>query len=72
MSRRCTMLGKRRNKANHVSHANNRTRKWQMPNLHTKRIFDPVTGKWVRVKLSTRAMKTISRAGLPSKLQPKS
>jgi large subunit ribosomal protein L28 len=72
MARRCTILGTRRNRANHVSHANNRTRKWQLPNLHTKRIFDPISGQWVRVKLCTRAMKTIERKGLPADLRPKS
>jgi large subunit ribosomal protein L28 len=72
MARRCAMLGTRRNRANSVSHANNRTRKWQEPNLHTKRIFDPVSGRWVRLRLSARAIKTIDRNGLPAKLRPKS
>lgn len=71
MARRCAMLGTKRNRANNVSHANNHTRKWQLPNLHTKRIFDPVTGKWVRLKLSARAIKTIDRKGLPARLRPK-
>ena len=71
MAKRCAMLGTRRHKANNVSHANNRSRKWQLPNLQTKRIFDPVTGKWVRLRLSARAIKTIDKNGLPAKLRPK-
>ncbi len=71
MAKRCAMLGTRRHKANNVSHANNRTRKWQLPNLQTKRIFDPISGQWVRLRLSTRAIKTIDKNGLPAKLRPK-
>ena len=45
MSRICPVTGRSRHKANTVSHANNRHRKWQLPNLRNKRIFDEATGQ---------------------------
>jgi large subunit ribosomal protein L28 len=64
MSRVCPISGRRRHKAHSVSHANNRTRKWQMPNLRNKRLFDDTTGQWVILKVSTRGMRTIMKKGL--------
>lgn len=64
MSRICPISGRQRHKAHNVSHANNRTRKWQMPNLRNKRIFDETTGQWVILKVSTRGMRTIMKKGL--------
>lgn len=66
MSRVCPITGRRRHKANNVSHANNKSRKWQYPNLRTKRIFDEATGQWVRVRISARGLKTITKNGIPS------
>ncbi len=70
MSRICPVTGRSRHKANTVSHANNRHRKWQYPNLRWKRIFDEVSGQWVRVRVSARGLKTITKNGLPSSLRP--
>ncbi len=64
MSRHCPITGRGRHKANTVSHANNRARKWQWPNLRYKRVFDESTGKWVRIRVSARGLKTISKNGL--------
>lgn len=64
MSRICPVTGRGRHKANSVSHANNRTRRWQMPNLRRKRIFDVTTGQWVTLKVSTRGLRTIMKKGL--------
>lgn len=64
MSRICLIAGRRRHKANSVSHANNRTRKWQQPNLRNKRIFDEQTGEWVCLRVSARGIKTIMKKGL--------
>lgn len=68
MSRICPVSGRGRHKANTVSHANNRTRKWQMPNLRRKRIFDETTGLWVTLKVSTRGLRTIMKKGLAKAL----
>ena len=64
MSRRCSITGKRPLAGNNVSHAHNKTRRLQRPNIHTKRVFVPELGRFVRIKLSTRALRTISKIGL--------
>jgi large subunit ribosomal protein L28 len=64
MSRICPVTGRGRHKANTVSHANNRHRKWQMPNLRWKRIYDDQTGMWIRIRVSARGIKTIDKKGL--------
>ncbi|HEY3294800.1 MAG TPA: 50S ribosomal protein L28 [bacterium] len=64
MSRVCPVTGRGRHKANTVSHANNRHRKWQMPNLRMKKIYDEQTGTWVVVRVSARGLKTITKKGL--------
>jgi len=68
MSRVCPVTGRGRHKAHSVSHANNRTRKWQMPNLRNKKIFDEQTGTWVTVRVSARGLKTIAKKGLMNAL----
>jgi large subunit ribosomal protein L28 len=47
-----------------VSHANNKTKMRQLPNLQYKRVFVPEENRWVRVRLSTRALRTVSKKGL--------
>ncbi len=49
---------------NNVSHAHNKTRRWQRPNIQTKRLFVPELKRFVRLKVSTRALRTISKIGL--------
>ncbi len=64
MSRKCDITGKRPLAGNNVSHAHNKTRKRQLPNLQTKRIFVPELGKSVRIKVSTSALRSIDKMGL--------
>ena len=64
MSRRCKLTGKKPKVGNRVSHANNRTKMRQNPNLQNKRIFVPEQDRWVRVKLSARALRTVTKKGL--------
>lgn len=64
MARKCSITGKRPLVGNNVSHANNKTKRRQMPNLQYKRIFDEESGQMVRVRLSTKALKTVTRKGL--------
>lgn len=68
MARRCQLSGKRPMAGNTVSHANNKNRRRQLPNLHTKRIYVPELDRWVRVRLSTRALRTVTKKGLMSYL----
>ena len=63
MSRVCDLTGKRRLVGNKVSHAKNRTKMTQKPNLQTKRVFDPETGKTIKLRLSTSAIRTLDKLG---------
>ena len=63
MSKVCQLTGKKPLSGNHVSHANNRTRKRQLPNLKNKRIWVPEVNRFVTLKLSTRALRTLKKKG---------
>ena len=64
MARKCILTGKRPNVANKVSHSNIKTKKRQLPNVQTKRLWWAEGNRFVRVRLSTRAMRTIDKKGL--------
>ena len=64
MSKVCDLTGKRPVSGNHVSHSNAKTKRRFYPNLQTKKFFMPETGEWVTLKVSTSAMRTISKLGL--------
>lgn len=64
MARKCRLTNKKPLVGNRVSHANNKTKMRQLPNLQSKRIFLPEENRWVRVRLSTRALRTVSKKGL--------
>ena len=60
----CRLTGKKRLVGNKVSHANNRTKTTQMPNVQKKRIYVPEVGRFVTLSLSTRALRSVDRLGL--------
>ena len=64
MSRKCSITGKKPMAGNNISHAHNTTRRMQLPNIKKKRIFVPELGRHVRIKLSTRALRSVSKVGL--------
>ena len=64
MARVCKLSKKRPLVGNNVSHANNKSKRRQYPNLQSKRIYVEHLGRYVRIKLSARALKTITRSGL--------
>lgn len=64
MARRCDLTGKRPNVANKVSHSNIKTKKRQLPNLQTRRIWWEEESRFVTLKLSTRALRTLRRKTL--------
>ena len=64
MSRLCKITGKRPLVGNNVSKSHRKTKRRQLPNLQTKKIFVPELNKFVQVKLSTTALKTIDKYGL--------
>ena len=64
MSRRCKLTGKGPLVGYNVSHAHNKTKRRQLPNLQLKKIYVPELGRTVRIKMSTRAMRTVDQVGL--------
>lgn len=64
MARRCVLTGKRPNTANKVSHSNIKTKKRQLPNLQKKRLWYAEEERFVTLKVSTRALRTIRKKGL--------
>jgi large subunit ribosomal protein L28 len=64
MSKVCAITGKRPSTGNTVSHANKKAKRRFNPNLVTKKIWDPEKRRWVRVRLSTKALKTLDKRGM--------
>ncbi len=64
MSKVCELTGKRPMSGNNVSHAKNRTKRRFLPNLHTKKFYIPETDQWVRLKVSSAALRNIDRLGI--------
>lgn len=64
MARRCQLTGKKANNAYAISHSHRRTKKLQEPNLQWKRIWWPEGNRWVRLRLSTKAIKTLEHKSL--------
>jgi large subunit ribosomal protein L28 len=63
MSRRCEITGKGVLSGNNVSHANNKTRRRFLPNLQVTSLLSDTLGSEVRMRLSTRAIRTIEHNG---------
>ncbi len=61
MSKICAVTGKKPNVANNVSHANNKTKRRQMPNLQVRTIVDPKTGLKQRILVSGRGLRTLKK-----------
>ncbi|MBM4208963.1 MAG: 50S ribosomal protein L28 [Gammaproteobacteria bacterium] len=64
MSRVCELTGKRPTTGNRVSHANNKKRRRFLPNLHTQRFWLESEQRWVSLRVSTNALRTIEKNGL--------
>ena len=63
MARRCVITGKGVLAGNNVSHANNRTRRRFLPNLQETSVLSDALGEQVRLKVSTRGLRTIEHNG---------
>ena len=68
MSRVCEVTGKRPTVGNRVSHANNRKKRRFLPNLHVQRFWLEDEKRWVKLRLSANAMRTIEKNGIESVL----
>ena len=69
MSRVCEITGKKPQVGNNVSHAKNKTRRKFYPNLQKKRFYIPEEDKWVTLKVSTSALRTINKKGITAVLK---
>src|SRR5690554_4996875 len=68
MSRICQVTGKSVQTGNNVSHANNKTRRRFLPNLHERRFWVASEKRWVKLRVSTAALRTIDKNGIDAVL----
>lgn len=64
MSRICQVTGKGPMVGNNVSHANNRTRRRFLPNLHTHRFWVAAENRWVKLRVSNHGLRIIDKKGI--------
>ena len=68
MARVCQITGKKPIVGNRVSHANNKNKRRFLPSLHHKRFWIESEKRWVRLRLSSSAIRTIDKNGIESVL----
>lgn len=68
MSRVCQVTGKRPIVGHNVSHANNKTKRRFLPNLHFHRYWVESENRWVRLRVSASAMRVIDKKGIDAVL----
>ena len=68
MARVCEVTGKRPIVGNHVSHANNKTKRRFLPNLQRRRFWVESENRWISLRLTTNALRTIDKNGIDSVL----
>ncbi len=64
MSRVCQVTGKRVMTGHNVSHANNKTKRRFLPNLHYRRLWVESEKRWVSLRLSHQGLRTIDKNGI--------
>jgi large subunit ribosomal protein L28 len=64
MARKCYISGKGPKVINNVSHANNRTKRRQLPNLQVIRVYDEETGTYRRRRVTARMIRTLDKQGV--------
>ena len=64
MARVCQITGKKPLTGHSVSHSNIKTKRRFLPNLQKKRFFFAEEDRWVTLKVSTDALRTINKNGL--------
>lgn len=68
MSRVCQVTGKRPLVGNNVSHANNKTKRRTLPNLHSHRFWVESENRWVKLRVSTKGLRNIDKNGIDAVL----
>jgi large subunit ribosomal protein L28 len=64
MARVCQVTGKAPIVGNHVSHANNKTKRRYLPNLQYRRFWVESESRWVRMRVSNAGLRLIDKKGL--------
>ena len=64
MSRICQVTGKKPMVGNNVSHANNKTKRRFLPNLHHRRFWVETENRWIRLRVSQAGLRTIDKNGI--------
>ena len=64
MSRRCELTGTGPMVGNNVSHANNKTKRRFLPNLQNRRFWSEAENRWIRLRVSNAALRTIDKKGI--------
>ena len=69
MSKVCQITGKRPMHGNNVSHANNKTKRRFLPNLHTHRFWVERENRWVKLRISSKGMRIVDKLGIDNALK---
>ncbi len=64
MSRVCQVTGKGPRVGNHVSHANNKTKRRYLPNLQYRRFWVESESRWVKMRLTSAGLRLIDKKGI--------
>ncbi len=62
MAKRCQVTGKGPKSGHNVSHSVRRTKRRFLPNLITKKVFNPLTGKYEKLKLSAHGLRNLTKS----------
>ena len=69
MARVCDVTGKKTTTGNNVSHDKNRTRRKFLPNLQSRKFWVESENRWVSMKISGAALRTIDKLGIDEVLK---
>ena len=68
MARVCQVTGKRPISGNNVSHSNIKSKRLFLPNLHSHRFWVESENRWVKLRVSTKGLRTIDKNGIDTVL----
>ena len=68
MARKCEVTGKKPMVGNNVSHANNKTKRRFLPNLQYRRFWVESENRWVRLRVTSAALRLIDKKGIDAVL----
>ena len=68
MAKVCQITGKRAMSGHNVSHANNKTKRRFLPNLHDRRLWVDSEKRWVRLRLTRKGLRIIDKKGIDAVL----